>query len=74
MVSSEKPVAFGFHPYQVGTGIADTKRSLGQTMDFDVGEYVDNSPQMIAGLVLGALVTMVALKALGFRFAIGVGN
>jgi len=43
-------------------------------MDFDVGEYVDNSPQMIAGLVLGALVTMVALKALGFRFAIGVGN
>lgn len=41
---------------------------------FEVGDFIDNSPQIVACLVLGGLITMVALKGLGFRFAIGVGN
>lgn len=76
MVSTQKPVAFGYHPYSVRGGTADVARSFGGTKvgSFDVGDVVDDSPQVIAGMVLGALIAMFALKALGFRFAMGIGK
>lgn len=38
----------------------------------DVYGQVDNSPKYVGALVLGGLLTLVALKALGFRFSFGV--
>jgi len=38
----------------------------------DIYGQVDNSPKYVGALVLGSLVTLVALKALGFRFSFGV--
>lgn len=35
---------------------------------------IDNTPKCVALFGLGALVTLIGLKALGFRFAIGVGT
>lgn len=38
----------------------------------DVYGQIDNSPKYVGALVLGSLLTLVALKALGFRFSFGV--
>lgn len=83
MVSSAKMSAYMALPgHGVGigpsananVGLGDKRmNTIGQSFG-DVGEYIDDSPQVIAGVVLGALVTLVALKALGFKFVIGVGN
>lgn len=37
------------------------------------GSDIDSTPLFVAGLVLGAAVALVALKAAGFRFNFGVG-
>lgn len=33
----------------------------------------DGTPRVLAAMLLGALVTLIALRALGFRFSFGVG-
>ncbi len=38
----------------------------------DISGAVDNTPKFVAGLVLGAMLGIVALKAAGFRFVVGV--
>lgn len=43
-------------------------------MNFDAGEFIDDSPQIIAGMVLGGLVALFVLKGLGFRFSIAAGG
>ena len=35
---------------------------------------IDSTPAIVAGFVLGATITLVALKAAGFRFNFGVGG
>jgi hypothetical protein len=64
---------FGYHPYPTYVaegGIQTTMNpeELGQ----DVYGQIDNSPKYVGAVVLGALLTLIALKALGFRFAFGV--
>ena len=39
----------------------------------DVSDTIDSTPATVAGFVLGAAVTLFALKAAGFRFNFGVG-
>lgn len=34
---------------------------------------IDSTPAIVAGFVLGATITLVTLKAAGFRFNFGVG-
>lgn len=38
----------------------------------DLAGAIDNTPKFVAGLVLGSLFVLVALKAAGFRFVVGV--
>jgi len=39
----------------------------------DLGASIDETPAFVAGIVIGALGLMFALKAAGFRFNFGVG-
>jgi hypothetical protein len=64
---------FGYHPNltlnaDVGRHVMDQSGGVVN----DVYGAVDNSPKYLGALVLGSLVTLVALKALGFRFSFGV--
>jgi hypothetical protein len=34
---------------------------------------IDSTPRFVGGIVLGAVATLIALKAAGFRFSFGVG-
>lgn len=43
-----------------------------QGLTDEVFGSVDNSPKYVGAVVLGSLLTLVALKALGFRFSFGV--
>lgn len=66
----ERPI-FGHHPnptYTAQGGMPVDPEALAQ----DVYGQVDNSPKYVGALVLGSLLTLVALKALGFRFSFGV--
>jgi hypothetical protein len=66
---------FGYHPNL--TLSADVGRHGMDQSDgvvSDVYGAVDNSPKYLGALVLGSLVTLVALKALGFRFSFGVSG
>lgn len=63
--------AFGFHPepkYHSQGALPMNPEEVAQ----DIYGQVDNSPKYIGALVLGSLLTLVALKALGFRFSFGV--
>jgi hypothetical protein len=39
----------------------------------EIGDTIDSTPAVVAGFVLGAAVTLFALKSAGFRFNFGVG-
>jgi hypothetical protein len=39
----------------------------------DLGHTIDETPAFVAGIVIGALGLMFAMKAAGFRFNFGVG-
>jgi hypothetical protein len=36
-----------------------------------LGDAIDSTPRFVAGLVLGAMLTLLLLKVAGFRFAFG---
>lgn len=38
----------------------------------DLTGAIDNTPKVVAGMVFGAMLVLVALKAAGFRFVVGV--
>lgn len=62
---------FGYHPnptYTAEGGLSMDPSGAQQ----DVYGQIDNSPKYVGAIVLGALLTLVALKALGFRFSFGV--
>lgn len=69
---------FGYHPLL--TLHAESERAMFGTSDSADGIAaqvygdIDNTPKAVALIGLGALVTLIGLKALGFRFAIGVGT
>lgn len=69
---------FGYHPNL--TIHAETDRTMFGASNMDQGAAaqvygdIDNCPRTVALLVAGALVAVVGMKALGFRFAIGVGT
>jgi hypothetical protein len=69
---------FGYHPLL--TLNAEVERAMYGTSDANDGIAaqvygdIDNTPKAVALFGLGALATLIALKALGFRFAIGVGT
>lgn len=44
-----------------------------QSFITELQETIDSTPAVVAGFVLGAAVTLFALKAAGFRFNFGVG-
>lgn len=52
-----------------GASITDT---LGDFVD-DVGDVVDATPRVLAGMLLGAVLTLFLLRVAGFRFSFGVG-
>jgi hypothetical protein len=39
----------------------------------ELGEAIDATPRFVAGLVLGAVLTLFLLRMAGFRFSFGVG-
>lgn len=62
---------FGYHPYP--TYVAEPGESVNpEEIASDVYGGIDNSSRYVGALVLGALAALVAMKALGFRFAFGV--
>jgi len=68
----------GYHPNL--TYHAEVNRTMFGASNMDSGTAaqvygdVDNCPKAVGGLILFALIGVVGLKALGFRFAIGVGK
>jgi hypothetical protein len=70
---------FGYHPNL--TYHAEVDRTMFGTSGFQddgvaaqVFGDIDGTPRTVALFGLGALGIMIGLKALGFRFAIGVGK
>lgn len=61
---------FGYHPNP--TYVAQGGMVEPQGLTDEVFGSVDNSPKYVGAVVLGSLLTLVALKALGFRFSFGV--
>lgn len=64
---------FGYHPNL--TLDAEVERHWlvnPQDVIQEVNGGIDNSSKYVGAIVLGALGTLVALKALGFRFSFGV--
>lgn len=45
---------------------------LGGLVD-ELGDVVDSTPRVLAGMLLGAILTLFLLRAAGFRFSFGVG-
>lgn len=43
----------------------------GQGIVGHLGDSIDNTPRFVAGLVLGAALTIFALRVAGFRFSFG---
>lgn len=65
---------FGYHPLlTLNAGMEESRHTVDETANEVYGD-VTNCPRTVAMLVLTALVGVVALKALGFQFAIGVGK
>lgn len=52
-----------------GGGPARSQAPMDDTTDF--AEMIDATPRFVAGLVLGAALTILALRVAGFRFSFG---
>jgi hypothetical protein len=64
------------HPVMESHFYATTGRNTMEPDSRDVMDElagaIDNTPKFVAGLALGSLLVLVALKAAGFRFVVGV--
>jgi hypothetical protein len=63
---------FGFHPYPTYVAEGGQSAMEPDAVSADTYGQIDNSPRYVGAIVLGSLLTLVALKALGFRFSFGV--
>lgn len=65
-------ISFGYHPL-LTLNVEEERHIVDETANEVYGD-IDNCPRTVGMLVLTALVGVVALKAMGFQFAIGVGK
>lgn len=56
---------------QVGAMNGSRAELRGGDERFDISDYIDETPRFLAGLVLGAALTIFLLRLAGFRFSFG---
>jgi len=65
-----------YHPVLESHWYATNERHLvepdQQDIISDLSGAIDSTPRFVAGIVLGSMLVLVALKAAGFRFVVGV--
>jgi hypothetical protein len=67
---------YSYHPVLEGHWHATQARHFVEPDNQDVlsgvANQIDSTPRFVAGIVLGAMVVLVGLRAAGFRFVVGV--
>lgn len=62
--------------------VLDMQRSLngegptgptGYVQDFDISDFIDSTPRVVAGAILASALVLFLLNRAGFRFNFGVG-